>query len=210
MNSRVVSERICGPLSLIGQQQRDLPAGGGLGDPVAVAAGDRGAQRRGGPLVGGLEQALGVQGGEERGLDLGGGLLRAGERGQPLAGDHVQDRDRGAPGPGPVGEVVGPDPVGLPFQPVWPGRAGDRLARRRALQDQAFGGQHPAHRGLAGVHQPDPRAAVGELAVRAVDLAPGLEQLDDRGTLPAQQSVQRVPARRSVLQRPASRRAAQW
>ena len=39
-----------------------------------------------------------------------------------------------------------------------------------------------------------------ELAVRAVDLAPGLEQPDDYGAFPGQQAVQPVPARRRVRQ----------
>jgi hypothetical protein len=52
------------------------------------------------------------------------------------------------------------------------------------------------------VHQADPRPAVSQLAVRAVDLAPGLEQAGDRGAFPGQQAVQRMPARGGVLEPP--------
>lgn len=122
MNSRVDTERICGRYRNRGQQ-RHLAAGQAV-HLAPVAAGDRLAQRRGGPLIGQLEQALGVQRGGERHLDLDGGLPRAGQGGQPLAGDHVQDGDRSASGPGPVSKVIRQDPVELPFQPVRLGLCG--------------------------------------------------------------------------------------
>jgi len=50
--------------------------------------------------------------------------------------------------------------------------------------------------------QAEPGAAVGQLAMTAVDLVPVLEHSDDRLPLPAQQAVQRVPAGRPVLQLP--------
>jgi hypothetical protein len=181
-----------------GEQQRQLPVVDGGAQGVALAVGQGGPQRGAGPGVGQGEQVLGVEGGEEGDLDLHRGLLGRHQRGQPLAGDHVQDRDRGPAGPGEVSEVVGPDPVGLPLQPVRPGRARCRFARRIALQHKAFGGQHAAHGGLRDVHQLQPGAAVGQLAVRPVDLTPGLEQGEDRGAFCRQQAVHRVPARWGV------------
>jgi hypothetical protein len=50
-------------------------------------------------------------------------------------------------------------------------------------------GEHPQHRRLTDVHDVGPRAAVRELAVAAVGLAPLLGQLADRLALPAQQRV---------------------
>ena len=50
------------------------------------------------------------------------------------------------------------------------------------------------------MHHAEPGAAVGELAVRAVDLTPRLEQLHDRLALTIKQAVQRATARRLVTQ----------
>src|SRR5258708_28984606 len=112
-NSRVVTDFTCGPLSEMASSSGICPSPARpctwSFSPLAIAA--RSASVA--PLVGLIQQVLGVQRGEEAGLDLGRGLLRAGEGGQPLAGDHVQDGDRRAPGAGPVGEVVGHTPLGF-------------------------------------------------------------------------------------------------
>ena len=112
-NSRVVTDFICGQLSEMASSSGICPSPARpctwSFSPLAIAA--RSASVA--PLVGLIQQVLGVQRGEEAGLDLGRGLLRAGEGGQPLAGDHVQDGDRGAPGAGPVGEVVGHTRLGF-------------------------------------------------------------------------------------------------
>jgi hypothetical protein len=58
------------------------------------------------------------------------------------------------------------------------------------------------------VHQADPRPAVGQLAVAAVDLAPGPEQIDDRG-VQASRPCSGCPPGAASSSRPASRRMAQ-
>ena len=63
-----------------------------------------------------------------------------------------------------------------------------------ALQHKAFRGQHPAHGGRRGVHQIESGPARGELAVRAVDGTPVLEQAQDRGPLVLEQPVHRAAA----------------
>ncbi|MDQ3150473.1 MAG: hypothetical protein M3R63_01700, partial [Actinomycetota bacterium] len=59
--------------------------------------------------------------------------------------------------------------------------------------DEAFGGQHPVHRGLADVHRIEPGTAVGRLAMTAVDLGPGIEHLHGRRAFPAQQPRAAAP-----------------
>jgi hypothetical protein len=83
-----------------------------------------------------------------------------------------------------------------------PRAARDRLARRRALDDQALLTWHAARRRPGHVDQAEPGAAAGERAVRPADPAPVSGHGNDRLALPPQQAVQRVPARRPVLQLP--------
>jgi hypothetical protein len=143
----VLCERICGPLSPDGQQQRPVPAGDGLLDHLGVAVDQGLDQGVGGRLVGGVPQLFGVQGAGERDLDLGGRLLSRADGGDPLAGHDVDDRDRGGPRPGEVGEVVPPDAPRFPFQPVRPGAARGRFPRRVSRQDQVFRQQYPLQGG---------------------------------------------------------------
>jgi hypothetical protein len=104
------------------QQRWDDPPTGQLAHRVAVAVEQCLAQRVGGAGVGGVEQVLGCQGGGDGHLDLDRGLLGADQGGDLLAGHHVDDGQRGAARGGEVGEVIGPDPVGFPPQPVRPRR----------------------------------------------------------------------------------------
>ena len=71
-----------------------------------------------------------------------------------------------------MGEVADPDHAGHQLGPLRPRPGRPRLARRGAGQVQAGVGEHPQHRGLAGVHELQPRAAVSQLAVAAAGLAP--------------------------------------
>ena len=52
MNSRVVSDRICGPFIADRKQQRQVTDGGQLGEGVGVAGGERGPQPFAGMLAG--------------------------------------------------------------------------------------------------------------------------------------------------------------
>jgi len=73
-------------------------------------------------------------------------------------------------------------------------------AGRAAGAAADLGQQHPPHTGGRHPHPLQVGAAVGELAVRAVGLAPLVEQPDDLGDLIVEQPVDRVAAGRQVLQ----------
>lgn len=129
MNSRVVNGRICRPVVADGKRQWQLAGGGDLGEDVGVASSQLRAQLGAGVVVGGVEQSLVGGGGGEGDLDLGGILLGGDQRGQPLAGDHVQNRDRRPPGWVKWVESPGPDPVGFALQPLRLGLARGRIPR---------------------------------------------------------------------------------
>src|ERR1035438_185356 len=59
---------------------------------------------------------------------------------------------------------------------------------------QAVCSQNPPDRGWRDPYQPEVAAAVRELSVRAIDISPGLEQIEDRGHLKRSEPVHRVPA----------------
>ncbi len=144
----------------------------------------------------GLGQRLG-----EGDLDLGRGLLGRDQGGHPAAGDHVDDRDRDPAGQGEVGEVVAPHDVWLPRDPVRPRCPHDRFAGWFPWQDKTFGAQRAQHRGLRDVHDAEAGAAVRELAVRTVDLAPRVGQGHDGFAFGGQQAVH-APARAGIGQCP--------
>lgn len=102
----------------------------------------------------------------ERDLDLRGGLLGRHHGREPLDPGHQL---------GPLRErsLVAP------------------LAGGAFGQVNALGDEDSQHRGLADVDKIKPRAAVRQLAMGTVDLAPLLGQLEDRRTLPIEQRVQR-------------------
>lgn len=129
----------------------------------------------------------------------------------PLSGHDVQDRDRRPPCAGEMSEVVAPYPVRLPLQPVRPRCARDRLAWRIALQRKPFLGQHLPHRGFGHPQPMKVGAAVGQLAVGAVDLAPFGVQRHDLRPLALQQPVQlRTVRHRTGHRRYRAGTPAQW
>lgn len=185
-----------------GQQQRQLAGGGESFEGVGVPAGQGGPEFGAAVRVRSLQQALQPQGEGEGDLDLGGGFLGGHDGGQPLAGHHVEHGHGGAAGAGEMGEVVRPDVVRLPDQPVRPWRPRRRIPRRIAGQHEVLLAQDPQHGRFRHVHEVQPRPAVGELAVGPVPLAPGLEQLHDPGPFPRQQAVDRVAPGTSVREVP--------
>src|SRR5664279_4075553 len=98
-----------------------------------------------------------------------------------------------------MGGVPDPDPVALPrnlrqhgrFRP-WPVRLAGQL--HLVLE------RDPQHRRGRDEHDPEPTAAVRDLAMRAVDLAPLLDQIQDLGLLPGEQAVDRAATGIAVLQ----------
>ena len=89
---------------------------------------------------------------------------------------------------------------GLPLRAARPRQRPKVLVRQQ---------QNPAHGGRRHPHPAQVGAAVGELAMRAVDLAPLVEQRQDLGDLLVEQPVHRRPARRRSASCPAARRASQ-
>jgi hypothetical protein len=102
---------------------------------------------------------------------------------------------RGHPSPGEVGRVEDPDGVGCVADPVRE-RLADRPSwPRQRPQPQALALQHAAHAGRRHPHPLQGGAAVSQLAVGAVDLAPRIEQPHDLGDLLLEQAVHRAAAR---------------
>src|SRR5690606_15859342 len=104
------------------------------------------------------------------------------------------------PGACPVRRVVDPDPVrGFlhPVRPRPPLRAaltlGDTKAQVTALKN-------PPDRGWVSPEPSQPRPAMGELAVRPVDVGPVVEHRDDLVLFGGCEPVRRVPARRRVIE----------
>ena len=110
---------------------------------------------------------------------------------RPGTSYRLPGRDHRAPGAGEVGEVgevVGPDPVGFPLQPVRPRRPRGGVPGGLTRYDQAISGQHPGHGGLRDMHHAQPGATgVGaaseargsSLSARGGDVAggPGASEL---------------------------------
>ena len=131
----MVPARIWGPLS-------DIANRIGSSSPVAASAGSLGlAGLDGGP------QALGVEGVGEDDLYLGGGLLGGDEGGEPFAGDDVEDGVGDPGGSGEMGDVVDPDLVALPFDPVRQGPRRRRCALRAGGQNKPLGCENAIQRG---------------------------------------------------------------
>jgi hypothetical protein len=189
MNSRVEPEVICGPLS---ETASRIGAGlvvGAQVDPAVVVTG-----------VDEVEQAFGVEGGGEGQFDLGGGFLDRDDRGQPFAGDQVLDDEHRHPGRGEVRRVVDPDAVGPVLDPVREWLAHAAPGPRQRLEMLVGKEKHATHARRRHPHPVKVGAPVGELAMRAVDLAPFVEQGQDRIDLLGQRAVHRGPARCPVGQ----------
>jgi hypothetical protein len=147
-----------------------------------------------------LQQALARQRVGEHDLDLGGDLLGGDDLDQPLARHQVLDHGGGDPGAGEVGRVVDPDRPWPVLDPVRERLAKVAARSEQRPQPQALARQHAAHAGRRHPHPRQVGAAVGELAVGAVDLAPLLGQPHDRGDLPVQQATHRGATRGLVGQ----------
>ena len=105
--------------AVVAHDQQDRLSG------VLAVAGSLGlASLHGGP------QALGVESVAEHDLYLGGGLLGGDKGGEPFAGDDVQDGVGDAARSGEVGDVVDPDLVAPPLDPVRQGPRRDGCALR--------------------------------------------------------------------------------
>jgi hypothetical protein len=195
-----------GPAEVLGDRAQGHELPGGPRSHLWAIVGDCEQDRPGrvvhrrvdGPvLVGGdgSEQTFGIQCVGEAELHLGGGLLHADDLGNPLSGDQVLDSEHCHTRGGEVRGVVDPDRVGGVVDPVREGlthRAAGPRTRPEILVCQE---QHSPH---AGRRDPDPTqvgAAVGQLAVTALDLTPLVEQRHDLGRLLGQQAVHRRPAR---------------
>ena len=127
------------------------------------------------------------------------------ELADPLAGDEVHDREHGVlRAAGEVRAVVDPDRVAAVVRPLR-----ERLALRadasRALENQPVSSQNAPDGRRRDPHHVRVAAAVRELAMRAIDIAPSLEQLEDRGHLLG--SADRA-ARRQACRHPGSPRRA--
>jgi hypothetical protein len=96
--------------------------------------------------------------------------------------------------------VPDPNPVGRPHQPVRPRTLLRPAARCWRGQRESVFDQHAPKRGWRHPHQTLVGAAVGELAVRAVDGAPTFGDVEDGGDLLGQQRMDRMPAWRLVDQ----------
>ena len=132
------------------------------------------------------------------------GRLRAEHRVDPLARDQIQDRQRARAGGREGGEVIAPDLVGPVVDPVRPRLARPRAPRRPVREHAAVREQHPQHRRRRDPHPAQVGAAVRELAMRAIDLAPLVGQLEDRLDLLGPSA--RAPPARPAVDRPAPRR----
>ncbi len=147
-----------------------------------------------------LQQPLDLQRVLEDHRDLGSGLLDRNQGVDPLTGDHVHDREADPTGAGEMCCIPDPYPVRFPYQPVRPRPLLGPCARCRLGQGEPVFDQDAAERGRRDPHQMLVGAAVGQLAMRAVDGAPAFGHVEDRGDLLGQQRVHRMPARRPVDQ----------
>jgi hypothetical protein len=139
-----------------------------------------------------LEQSLGLERVEEHDLHLGRGFFDRDELGDPFAGHevhHGEHRDLRAAGE--MRAVVDPDRVAAVVRPF---RERPTLGADPAgpLQMKAVCSQNAPDGGWGDPHLADVAAAVRELAMRAIDIAPALEQLEDRGDLLGAQAVDRA------------------
>ena len=119
------------------------------------------------------------------------GLLACEQVADPVAGDDVDDRVSDPLAPSEVGRVPDPDPVAFPPNLRKRGLCGPR-AERLAGQRNLVGKRHPEHRRRRHEHGAGIGAAVRELAVRAIDPPPRLDQIEDRLLLPLKQPVDRT------------------
>src|SRR5436305_10582816 len=87
--------------------------------------------------------------------------------------------------------VVNPDRVAAILRPLRE-RTALGADPRGALEIKAVCSQNASDGGRRDPHLADVAAAVRELAMRAVDLPPALEQLEDRGHLLGSQAVDRA------------------
>ena len=92
-------------------------------------------------------QPLGVEGVGEDDLYLGGGLLDGDEGGEPFAGYDVQDGVGDAAGSGEVGDVVDPDLVAPPFDPVRQRPRRNGCALRPGGQNEPLTSENAIQRG---------------------------------------------------------------
>jgi hypothetical protein len=166
MNSRVEPDVILRPVVRHRQQHRPALLVGLVGDLEDL-----------------LQQPLALERAREQQLDLHVGGLWAEHRVDPLARDEVEDRQRVGPGLGERGQVIAPHLARPVLDPGRP-RPLDRAHPRRPVgQHPAVLEQHPQHARRRHPHLAFIRAAVRELAMRAVDLAPAVGQRQDLGHL---------------------------
>ena len=109
------------------------------------------------------------------------------------------------PALGEVRRVVDPDEFGRYSAHSGNGRRCDAAGPRQRTEVLVRQEQHPPHGGRGHPHPAQVRAAVRELAVRAVGLAPLLEQRQDLGAPRSEQPVHRRPARRLSASSPRPR-----
>ena len=152
----------------------------------------------------GAEQPLVLERAGEQQLHLGVGLLAREQVADPVAGDDVDDRVRDPLGAGEVRRVPNPDTV------LFPGNLGKRRLRRSwaeplAQQSDPVLERDSEQRGGRDEHRVGVAAAVRELAMRAVDRTPLLDQIEDRLLLPGQQPVTAPPPGRPSSSVPVSR-----
>src|SRR3954454_24006224 len=119
----------------------------------------------------------------------------------PLARDEVEDRQRARARGGKGAEVITPDLARAVVDPLRPGPGLGPGPGRPVGQRSAVREQHPQHGRRRDPHASEVGAAVRELAMRAIDLAPLRRELEDRADLLRPERVHRPPARPAILQR---------
>ena len=119
-----------------------------------------------------------------------------------LAGHEVDNRVRvlGGDAAFELGAVPAPQLVRVPLTPVRPRRLHGPCRSWSSLQGKAVTGQHPIDGRRRRPHPLLAAAAVSELAMRPVHVAPLVEQRQDLSLLPLQEPVDRVPARAGVIE----------
>ena len=116
----------------------------------------------------------------------------------PAPGDDVDDGEGLPAGPAELGPVPDPDAVGFPGHELGPRGKHDGGPRRRFWQPDLVLCRHTPHAGGRDEDLADVGTPVGELAVRAVDEAPILDELQDRGLLPGEQGMHGSSSRSPV------------